>query len=214
MSQDTPTMERTDDKFGLDRIVFFSDAVVAIAITLLVLELKVPELPKSASDDQLAAAIWSLVPKFVGYFTSFWVIGLYWLAHHRLFRVIVRYDHTLLLVNLLFLFFIAFVPFPTALLYSFPGRTIAVELYCATIVLSGFTSSAMIYYAAREHRLVGPAYTWVKAETAIKRSLVPPIVFLLSMVIAPINGDFAMNSWSILLVYYLIIAPRRRERDW
>jgi uncharacterized membrane protein len=79
---------------GLERIVFFSDAVMAIAITLLILEVRLPE--GSADFSRRILALW---PKYLGYFVSFWVIALYWVAHHRCFQLIRDYDRGLINLN-------------------------------------------------------------------------------------------------------------------
>ena len=127
------------DPLGLERLVFFSDAVMAIAITLLVLEIKVPEIEAGAATSELVRQVTGLLPKYLGYLTSFWVIGLYWISHHRIFRYVQDYDAGLLRLNLLVLFFIAFVPFPTALLFEYPARWITVALYAGTLAAIGLS---------------------------------------------------------------------------
>src|SRR5919202_6822338 len=86
----------------LERTVFFSDAVFAIAITLLALEIQVPQIPADSAAALLPGALLSLWPKFFSFLISFWVVGFYWLSHHRTFRYISGYDYSLLLINLLF----------------------------------------------------------------------------------------------------------------
>ena len=125
--------ETTPSPFGLDRIVFFSDAVMAIAITLLVLDIKVPEAAGISTID-LGRRMLDLWPKYLGYFVSFWVIALYWVAHHRCFRYIRKYDRRLMYLNFLFLMFIAFMPFPTGLLFDTP---VAYRIGCAVRRHSG-----------------------------------------------------------------------------
>src|SRR5512137_1560994 len=93
------------DRSGLERIFLFTDAVMAIAITLLVLDLRVPEGPAG-----LGRALIALWPSYLSYLLSFVIIGNYWLSHHRLFRAIGRYDDRLVWLSLLFLFFIALLP--------------------------------------------------------------------------------------------------------
>jgi hypothetical protein len=109
-----------------DRVLFFSDAVFAIAITLLIVDLRVPDVPHLQSGQLLRHAI----PQIGGFAYSFAAIGLFWLAHHGLFRHIKGLDRRLVLLNLLFLGTIAFVPYPTALL-SARGLTCATPLGAA-----------------------------------------------------------------------------------
>src|SRR3954468_2635419 len=107
---------------GFERVVFFSDAVFAIAITLLVIDLKLPATAELTDERQAWQALAATVPRLAGFVLSFMVIGAYWVAHHRMFRFIMRVDSALLWRNLLLLMFIAFLPFPTSV-FSESGRS-------------------------------------------------------------------------------------------
>src|SRR5512136_1477128 len=131
MSKELPLR---DDKTGLDRILFFTDAVMAIAITLLVLDLRIPEMARDIAASKLAPALVRLWPNYLGYLLSFFVIGNYWLSHHRLFRPIRRYDDRFALLNLLFLFFTALLPFSTRLIGLYPGTRTAVLVYSLNVL--------------------------------------------------------------------------------
>ena len=102
--------ERTEDSRELDRIVFFSDAVFAIAITLLVLDIQVPEILERLVDERLPERLLELWPKYLSYVHSFLVILMYWMAHHSTFTAIKRYDRGLIWLNSLFLMCVAFLP--------------------------------------------------------------------------------------------------------
>ncbi len=97
----------------LDRIVFFSDAVFAIALTLLVLDIKVPEIPDDLVADELPAQLLALWPKYFGYVLSFVVIISFWNIHHSIFSGISGYDRGIIWLNTIFLMFVAFVPLPS-----------------------------------------------------------------------------------------------------
>lgn len=109
-------MDNHEPETGLsfERVVFFSDAVFAIVITLLVLELKVPHITEH-TDSALRHALVELLPSVMGFVISFLIIGLMWTEHHRIFRYIDNYNAGLLWRNLLLLLCVSFVPFPTAL---------------------------------------------------------------------------------------------------
>jgi uncharacterized membrane protein len=84
-------------EFQLERMILFSDAVFAIAITLLVIEMKVPEIAKDVvSEEKLVESLFHLIPKFIGFLVSFFIIGLYWTVHHRLFGFVVNYNQSLI----------------------------------------------------------------------------------------------------------------------
>src|SRR3954454_8361492 len=120
-------MNRSDDRdiesgTELERTIFFSDAVFAIAITLLALEIQVPQIPDGSVPALLPTALLSLWPKFFSFLISFWVIGNYWLAHHRIFHYINGYDRGLLLINLLFLMWIVLMPFSSSLVGEYGNQ--------------------------------------------------------------------------------------------
>jgi uncharacterized membrane protein len=113
---DDQDVDKTEDGKGLDRVIFFSDAVFAIVMTLLILDIQVPEIPPDLVSAELPGRVLDLWPKFFSYVLSFLAVGTYWIAHHGTFRYIKSYDRNLISLNLLFLLSISFVPFPTALL--------------------------------------------------------------------------------------------------
>ena len=122
-----------------DRVLFFSDAVFAIAITLLIVDLRVPDIPHVQSGQLLRHAI----PQIGGFAYSFAAIGLFWLAHHGLFRHIKGLDRRLVLLNLLFLGTIAFVPYPTALLSAAGDQVPATVFYAASLAAVGLAEAAV-----------------------------------------------------------------------
>ena len=98
-----------------DRIVNLSDGVFAIAITLLVLDIRAPDIPQNMVSSELPGALLSLWPKYLSYVLSFIGISAFWLIHHSILRPIRSYDRILLYLNLMFLMVVAFLPFPTPL---------------------------------------------------------------------------------------------------
>ena len=123
------------DKFETLRIEAFSDGVFAIAITLLIVEIKVPH---NVSPGGLSRALLNLWPSYLAFLTSFCTIGMMWVNHHRLFTVIQAADETLIAINLLLLLAIAWVPFPTAVLAAYldrPDQRVAAFLYSGTFLV-------------------------------------------------------------------------------
>jgi uncharacterized membrane protein len=186
-----------------ERIVFFSDAVIAIAITLLALEIRLPEAQVGSAHGDLTARVLALGPQYQSYVISFLVIGLYWVAHHRTFGYIRRYDARLIWLNLLFLMLIAFLPFPTSLLGSFPDEQAAVILYAATVAATGAVSSLTWWYATYGHRLVDARLDRHTIRQATVRALIPLIVFLISIGIAFIEPSVAKAFWSLTWLAYM-----------
>jgi uncharacterized membrane protein len=193
--------------YGLSRLINFSDAVIAIAITLLVLEIRLPEPARGLTGPVITGEILALWPKYLGYFVSFWVIGLYWMAHHRIFRLINGYDRRLLTLNLAFLGTVAFMPFPTSVLFDYAGIFIVVLLYAGTLTLTGLSLVAIWLYATKDHRLVDPQLEEAMIGNQTRSLLVGPSVFLLSIVVAIFNPDVAMYIWLLQIPAYFLTRP-------
>lgn len=184
------------------RIEAFSDGVIAIAITLLVLGITPPP-PGPA----LGAALAGLWPSYLAYAVSFLVIGAIWINHHAIFRHIVRSDGVLLLLNVLQLMLIAFLPFPTAVLAGAfsrgTGEAVAAAFYGGTLVVVGILVNAMWRYAARGHRLLGAHVTTAEARRLGRRYLVGPIVYAVASLIALVAPWLAVGVFVIVNVFYL-----------
>jgi uncharacterized membrane protein len=103
-------------KFALERVILFSDAVFAIAITLLVIELRLPEM-KEVSNGAMRESLEHMLPHFFSFFMSFFIVSIYWVAHHRMFGFVMILDPKLLWLNLLLLCFIVLMPFSVLLIY-------------------------------------------------------------------------------------------------
>jgi uncharacterized membrane protein len=121
---------------ALERLVFFSDAVFAIAITLLVIEIHPPHLPKGSSDLAHLQALADLIPSFVGYFVSFMVVGLFWMGHHRAFTLAARYSPRILGWNMALLGVIAFMPFVTAYVSANITQRVPTIGYCVAMLIA------------------------------------------------------------------------------
>src|SRR4051812_34982094 len=131
---------------GTERIAFFSDAVFAIALTLLVLDIR---LPSDLAEDELWPSLVELWPQFFAFVLTFAILGVNWISHHRKFRVIVRFDGGLIWINLAFLMLVALAPFPTAVLSEFAPAFPAVVFYASVIASLGLLQLAMWSYARR-----------------------------------------------------------------
>src|SRR2546425_782379 len=96
------------------RIEAFSDGVFAIIVTLLVLDLKVPDLPQQITNQETLQALFNLAPQFISFVLSFFILCIFWVNHHQFFHTIKTADRKLLWLNNLLLFWLCFIPFPTA----------------------------------------------------------------------------------------------------
>lgn len=183
-------------QLGLERIAFFSDAVFAIAITLLALEIRLPE-GDFAANAALTDALLSMWPKYLAFAISFWVIASFWIGHHRMFLGIKRYDRRLIVLNFVLLMLIAFVPFPTTLISEYGNRT-ATIFYALTMVAIGLTMASITLYASGPGHLVDAPQRSIWRQRGMWRSVAVAAVFALSIGIAFLSADLAMYSWLLL----------------
>ena len=151
MPKRTLTLDRSLEKapdavggesLGFERLVFFSDAVFAIAITILVLDIRLPAGEEALTDAELLAQLLGIWHKYLAYIISFLVIGSFWISHHRKFRYNRHYDSNLRFLNLLLLMAIAFIPFPSSVISEHGYRT-ATIFYALTIIVAGSMSVAL-----------------------------------------------------------------------
>ena len=121
---------------GLERLIFFSDAVFAIVITLLVIDIHAPHLRFGSPDRDYWIALVNLAPEFLGFFISFFVIGFFWAGHHRALSLAAHYSQRLLFPNLMLLAAVAAMPFFTAFASANPMMRVPIFCYCAWLVVA------------------------------------------------------------------------------
>jgi uncharacterized membrane protein len=189
----------------LDRIAAFTDGVIAIAITLLVLAIDVPnvELEPGTTLDEKLLALW---PDLFAYALSFAVIGRYWVIHHRFFATLRRYDGRLIALNLVFLAWVVLIPFASNLLGDFGDHTPAVVAYAVVLTAVGLLNWLTVHHCI-ESGLVMPGAKLQHDWT----SLVLPAVFAASIPVAIIAPRIATLMWLILLFFYPADWFRRRR---
>ena len=141
------------EHLAFERILFFSDAVFAISITLLILDIKVPSIHQEFSEQQLSYSLFQMTPKFIGFFISFFLIGQTWIEHHRLCNFLEEYNSGLLWRNLWLLLFVVFLPFATALLSEYYGSRIAIGIYACSLAGLGFAKASFWHHAIKNHLL-------------------------------------------------------------
>jgi uncharacterized membrane protein len=179
--------------------VSFSDAVIAIAITLLALDLEVPQVPESSAAAELPSALLELWPNLFSFVLSFWIIGSYWLAHHRISRLVGAYDRRMQLINLLFLMWIVLMPFSSALVGEYEHhQQLPVVIYAVHNILTSLTLAWLWRHALRDNRLVEANLDPRLVRHSNFRSLVVQSVFVLSIGISFLSVDVARLSWVLI----------------
>jgi uncharacterized membrane protein len=189
-------------RFDYDRTVALSDGVFAIALTLLVLNIGAPAL-NSAQQSTLGSRLLDHGSEFFSYALGFAVIGLLWVRHHTFYRGIDRIDTALTVMNLVYLGFVAFLPYPTRILGLYGHQSAAVIMYAATAATVSIIARVKTIHAVRSGLLTDAG----KREVARRQGwAIVPAVFLLSIPIALVSTSAALYSW--LLIFIL---PRVRR---
>jgi uncharacterized membrane protein len=187
------------ERIGLDRLVFFSDAVFAISITLLALEIRLPAIERPVTSAALLKSLLLLWPKYISYVISFLVIGIFWIAHHRKFHFIVHYDNMLLSLNLLLLMAVAFSPFPTSIIGEYMNQT-ATIFYALTMMLTSLLTAVIWWYASHNNRLIDASLDPRQRRRETWRSLLLPVIFLVSIGLSFISDTLAKLSWLLAAI--------------
>jgi len=208
-------------EFQLERMILFSDAVFAIAITLLVIEIKIPELHgEHITDKALLGELKHLIPKFLGFIISFMLIGIYWTVHHRMFGYVTNYTPKLLRLNLLFLFFIALMPFSTGFYGEYTGvlmrdqLKVPMSFYVLNFACAGFVNYLMwVYITNPKNKVAEPSVDPEIAMLARIRSLTVPSVFVLMLIVAFLtNVIFAVYIPILIPIFLRIIQSRIKKK--
>jgi uncharacterized membrane protein len=190
--------EETLDERAFDyaRTVALSDGVFAIALTLLVLNITVPQLT-SSEHAQLGKKLLDHRDEFISYAISFTVISIFWIRHHVAFRGLARIDTQLTVLNLAYLAFVAFVPYPTRLLGLYGDEPASIVLYAATIGILA-TLSGLSRLHAQRAKLLDPA--GVREAARREHWLITPAVFFASIPVAFLSPSAAQFMWLLVLL--------------
>lgn len=179
----------------LERLVFFSDAVIAIALTVLALELKVPH---HIPNNDLSGWLVEMIPKFISFALSFVLIAVQWALHRRTFEEVIDFDNWVIAFNFLFLMFVCFLPFPTAVFGEHPSLASG-RLYLMANAALGF-SFLILWIYVRRHPKMRKGELHEKFSQKLVQIAIPPISMSLAAV-------FVTNVPIISLCLLAVMAP-------
>jgi uncharacterized membrane protein len=202
----TEERERVGDEKETGRLEAFSDGVFAIAVTLLVLELRAP-LPGTLQGDNLFRALLHVWPSYLAFVTSFATVLIVWTNHHNLFKLIHRTDHNLLLLNGFLLFIVTFIPFPTNVLAEYirePDARTASVFYAATFLVMAVAFNLLWRYASRDGRLLARDADTRLVRIINKQFQIGPLTYLVCVVGAAINAVAGFVLVTALAVYWAL----------
>lgn len=192
------------DEKETGRIEAFSDGVFAIAITLLVLEIKIPT-HSTVEASSLASALLSLYPSYLAFLTSFVTILVMWVNHHRIFSLVRRSDHAFLYWNGLLLMFVTFVPFPTALLAEYllhPEAKIAAGVYAGTFLVIAIVFAGLWKHASRFGRLLGQGAKQEDIEGITKQYRFGTPLYSIAFVLSFVSVWLSVGLCAVLAIFF------------
>ena len=191
-------------RISRDRVITLTDAVLAIVMTLLVLEIVVPQISRSEVSTELPKRLLELWPDVRSYATSFIILGFFWIAHDDQFHHIMRANHTFLWLTIFYLMFIAFIPFSTALIGEYGDQPISEVIYGINITIVLFWTYLQWMYATKEHRLVNTDLDPKFITKMSRRIIVGLILYPVAIAISYLNTQFGLILFILIPLYYLI----------
>ena len=200
--------DRDSVEFG--RVLAFSDGLFAIAMTLLIVAVTVPRISDDESIHQLADALNDLGPSFISFFISFAVIGRYWLAHHQFVSLLGAMDQAFISLNLIYLAFIAFLPFPTALLGEYFSNPLSIVIYAIAVgVVSGM--EVVLFRHAYRRDLLRRKLAPDVYRFGVIASLSPLLFFAISIPVAFASTTLAVLIWFLTAPFGRLLDHRAPE---
>jgi uncharacterized membrane protein len=204
-------MHNHDETLSTTRIEIFSDAVMAIIMTLLVLEIELPVLPEHFTSQQAIDGLISILPHFLSFALSFFVLAIIWVNHHHFFHRLKHADRGLLWFNNFLLFWLCFIPFPTAFIGEHYMEPVPVMFY-GIVMMFAAGSFALVHYHACRHKLFRDDVSKPFLHKEVKRSLIAPIFYFLSIPAAFFWPPLALGIFVLIPVLYFLPAATIRAQ--
>lgn len=214
MSSGVPPPDTTPETIGKSRIEAFSDGVIAVAITLLVLDLRVPE---PGGGGGLARRLGELWPNYLAYVVSFVAIGIMWINHHAMLRRLTAVDHSVLVLNLVLLLCIVVLPFSTSLIATYLDQPDGGRL-AAVVYAGSFLVTSLVFFALQRHLLLHRRHllreepTGSQRRAILLRGAVAAPAYLVAALAGLITPYLTLGVCVVMGIGYLLPQPRGRAR--
>jgi uncharacterized membrane protein len=195
------------------RIEALADGIFAFAMTLLILDVKIPKLSEPlVNEDFLARTLLDQWPKLLSFAMSFMILSLFWIAHHGYSHFVKRSNRYFLWSNLVFLLVVVFVPFSADLLGSYPRHRIPAIVYGCNIMALGLTLHWQWSYATSGHRLVGSDLEPELIRRGKRRILWGIIANICGILLAFVNPIYSLAQYVLFPIVYIL--PSQIDRHW
>ena len=191
--------------FTTNRIEALTDGVFAIVMTLLVLDISIPEIVRSSVQAELPGRLLELWPKFYSYALSFVVLGLFWISHRRVFHYIKRSNTGLLWINIIFLMFVTLIPFSTSLMGDYRMAQFTFMVYGINLFLIFAMMFILWTYATGKYRLVDSKIDPRIVKRRKLSIIIPSLIVVLTIGISFINVIAAFSILLLMLAYSFVV---------
>lgn len=197
-------MSNQSNYFSKTRIEAFSDGVFAIILTLLVLEIKVPDIENHSSKQALFHALISLLPKVISWIVSFLIVCVIWVNHHRIFEQLQTITHGLFWFNANLLLWCSFIPFPTALMGDYLDNPIALATFGIILSLAALGFAIMRFHILQTDYVLKPEVDKSHFKTATKKSILfGPVLYLVGSAMSFLNTYIAIGIFFFIPLYFI-----------
>jgi len=196
------------NEISKSRIETLTDGVFAIVMTILVLEITVPQISHSETAIELPKQLLELWPVIQSYGTSFIILGFFWIAHDYQFHYVKRANRTFLWITIFYLMFIAFVPFSTSIIGEYGDQQISVIIYAVNISIIGFWEYIRWKYATKDHQLVDSDLNPTFITKMSRRFLLGPTIYLIAVAISFVSTQLSLVMFIATPLYFLVSARK------
>lgn len=197
-------MQKKNDTLRMDT---FTDGVFAIVATLLVLDIKLPELPEHASHDQILASLYNVLPSFIAFAFSFLTVIIYWINHDHVSSWVKSYNPHIKYLNLFYIFWICLIPFPTKFISEYPLEQVSVITYGLTFFMAGLTANISYYYLAFKTDLMHPSIGLKTRKNLAKKIIGGPVLYALAILFSFIHVGISIFLY-ILIPLLFVFLPK------
>jgi uncharacterized membrane protein len=197
---------------GKGRIETLTDGIFGIAMTLLVLDIRVPKLPNEITTADLAYRVFAIWPKFLIYVLSFVILAIFWVSHSIQFHYVRRANRTLFWINILILMLVAFIPFSTHLLSEHIEQQFAVAFYGTHLMLIWVCEFLHWYYVTTGGRLVDSDADPHVVNAVTRRILFSTITYLIAIAVSFYSTKLSITVYGMIII--MCILPGRIDRYW
>src|SRR6202012_3858722 len=196
-----------------NRLENFSDGVFAIAVTLLILNVRIPMALNKFTNKELNNILWRLLPRLLNFGFSFLVIGMFWVAHHRIFSFVRVLNNTLLWLNIIYLLFVAIIPITSSLISENPFLPTSVLFYTINLFVIAVMHLILLEYILNHRTLKHEALTTDIYKSALRTAIVGPICYVLAAASSFVSGYISLAFIIGAMLYYIFFSGRTKVEE-